>query len=318
MNIDKNISKNFHVLKFFAILMVFFGHFTGEFREDSGLDLFWVPVTVGLIIFSFSSGYFTAIKYTGNFGKKEYYFNKLKRLSPNLLVIYVILFFLFILQGQEGLWSWHTLVNILGLNGFLQWFSIENVSPYGKAMWFLTLLLIFYAVYPFMEKINRKYFAILSVLYILTAYILSLKVPYGHALWLTSCGFVCGVCAGKGVLFISPGLSTLLLLFLLSAMVLLNLFLNIVSFNFFLILFFSLCFIFMTYNIFLPRIIYKMCIYFSVSLLGIYLLHPYFLLNLTHILIVDFMLSVAVVLLLSVLVSQVSKKIALLFDRNIF
>ena len=294
--------------------MVFFGHFLGGFYAGSDkLSFIWVPVTVGLLIFSFSSGYFTAIKYTGNFSKKNFYLGKLKRLGPNLLTIYVILLFLFIWQNQPGLWHWHTLINILGLNGFLQWFYIENASPYGRAMWFLTLLLIFYLFYPVIEKLSRNTLRIFSILFVLTAYILSFKVTYGHALWLTCCGFICGVCTGKNILFIPYGYSKIVSLISLAALLVLNLIVNTNELNFFLLLLFSLSFIFMILDLSLPDTLFRISAFFSASLLGIYLLHPYFLIIFTQIFVLDFFISVVIVLILSRIASQTAKKISLFF-----
>lgn len=120
------------------------------------IENFWVPVTIGLLVFSFSSGYFTSLKYNGNFSKKEFWLKKARRLGVNLAVINVFLLILFLIQGRSGIWTWHTIVSLLGLNGFLNWFYIRNLSPFGAGMWFFTLLLVFYLAYPVLEQLNRK------------------------------------------------------------------------------------------------------------------------------------------------------------------
>ena len=303
--INPNISRNFHVLKFLSIMMVFFGHFFNE------IELVWVPVTVGLLIFSFSSGYFTGIKYTGSFSKKRFFINKVRRLGPNLLVINMILFVLFLYQGQSGLWSWHTLVNILGLNGFLNWFYIDNISPYGKGMWYLTLLIIFYIFYPLLGKLGKNAMIFFTIISIVVAYSLSLKVHYGHALWLTYCGFICGVCAGKGYLLIPANLSRVLSLIIFLIILVSNFVFNLKAFNFFLILFFSLCFIFSTYDLKFLNMLFPIFPIFSACLLEIYLLHPYFSIRFTQVVIIDFLLSVVFVLIISKFASVVSNKLFL-------
>ena len=88
----------------------------------------WVTVTIGLLVFSFSSGYFTSLKYNGDFSKKEFWLKNGKRLGVNLIVINVFLLILFLIQGRSGIWTWHTIVNMLGLNGFLNWFYIQNTG----------------------------------------------------------------------------------------------------------------------------------------------------------------------------------------------
>ena len=99
MPIDQQTSQTFHVLKFCSILMVIFGHFFGE------IALSWVPVTVGLIIFSFSSGMFTSMKYDGAFEIKKFWKNKFRRLGVNLLVIDIILLVLFIYKGEKKIYK---------------------------------------------------------------------------------------------------------------------------------------------------------------------------------------------------------------------
>lgn len=160
--------------------MVLFGDYFGQ-----SLPLAWVPTTVGLLIFGFSSGFFTVIKYQSPFSKKAFWQQKARRLGINFLTINLILLILFIYKGSPGLVSWHTLVNLLGLNRFLNWFHIKNINPYGSGMWFFTLLLVFYLLYLLMEKRSKKQMILLTILFIGIAYVLNFQVIYGHALWLT-------------------------------------------------------------------------------------------------------------------------------------
>lgn len=192
VKIDKNISQNFDALKFASIMMVFFGHFFGK-----EIPLIHIPVTVGLVIFSFSSGYFTSLKYRGEYSIGNFWKRKIERLAPNLLLVNLVLLVLFLIQGRSGIWTWHTVLNVMGLNGFLNWFMIQNISPYGRGMWFFTLLLIFYAVYPMLEKMNNRQFSFFLPIFILSAYCFSLYHQIGHALWITACGFIIGVFCAK-------------------------------------------------------------------------------------------------------------------------
>ncbi len=137
VQIEKKISQNFTVAKFLSILLVVLGHFPKSF------DI-WVVVTIGLLVFSYSSGFFTFLKYNGDFDKKLFLLRKAERLAINLAVINIFLLILFLIRGENGIWTWQTIINVLGLNGFLNWFRIPNPSPYGGGMWFFTLLLIFY------------------------------------------------------------------------------------------------------------------------------------------------------------------------------
>ena len=141
----QEVSENFTLAKFLAIILVS----TGHYFEGS---LLWVPVTVGLFVFAFASGYFTAIKHTPSLPLKAFWSAKLKRLGPSLIVINLFLLALFLLQGREGIWHPHTLLGITGLSGFLNWLDIKSQSPFGAGLWFLTVLLLFYLIYPLLAK----------------------------------------------------------------------------------------------------------------------------------------------------------------------
>ena len=117
VRIEKKISQNFTVVKFFSILLVVLGHFPKHFN-------IWVVVTIGLLVFSYSSGFFTFIKYNGDFDKKLFLMKKVERLAINLAVIDIFLLILFLLRGETGIWTWQTIVNVIGLNGFLNWFRM--------------------------------------------------------------------------------------------------------------------------------------------------------------------------------------------------
>lgn len=184
----------------------------------------WVTVTIGLLVFSFSSGYFTSLKYNGDFSKKEFWLKKAKRLGVNLIVINVFLLILFLIQGRSGIWTWHTIVNMLGLNGFLNWFYIQNLSPFGAGLWFFTLLLVFYLTYPVLEWINRNKIIsyLFVVFFVIVAFYLQKYIVYGHALWLTACGFVTGVFCARNDINISLNVSALVSGVMLATMFSLN------------------------------------------------------------------------------------------------
>jgi len=155
MPIDQQTSQTFHVLKFCSILMVIFGHFFGE------IALSWVPVTVGLIIFSFSSGMFTSMKYDGAFEIKKFWKNKFRRLGVNLLVIDIILLVLFIYKGEKNIWTFHSFINAVGLNGFLNWLHIFISFTHVRVINFVVslILILFLAksAASFSQVISRRY-----------------------------------------------------------------------------------------------------------------------------------------------------------------
>ena len=221
IKIDKKTSRIFNLLKVLSIFMVMAGHF---FKEYS---LLYVPVAVGLMIFSFSSGFFTAVKYTGGFSWKNYWRKKLERLGMSLIVVNSALLILFLIQGRSGIWTWYSLANIAGLNGLLNWFKIPDPSPFGSGMWFFTLLLLFYLCYPFLEKMNQTTISVFAALFILVAFLLSRNIVFGHSLWLTACGFIIGAWAGKNVIQLPQNISRIASIAIFSAMMSVNFIFNI-------------------------------------------------------------------------------------------
>jgi len=271
IRIDPNVSRNFQVAKVLSILTVVLGH--SHLLQVN----IWVPITIGLLIFSFSSGYFTSLKYNGDFSKKEFWLKKARRLGVNLAVINVFLLILFLIQGRSGIWTWHTIVSLLGLNGFLNWFYIRNLSPFGAGMWFFTLLLI----YPVLERLNRKKSIsyLFVVLFVIAAFYLHKHIVYGHALWLTACGFVVGVFCAKNDISISRNLSGLILGGVLVAMLSFNYLFGLKDYNFFFILFFAVFGIFFFINLKTPVLLVVPLSYLSGCLLEIYLIHSYLFVN---------------------------------------
>jgi hypothetical protein len=150
---------------------------------------------MGLFVFASSSAFFTSVKYADSLPWRPYWTNKIHRLAPGFLVCNGLLLGAFLLQGRGGVWSWQTLANLLGLNGFLDWFGLGNPSPIGRGLWFFTLLLLFYAAYPLLRRIGRTRLGTCAMLMVgfLAAVVLEARVPMGHALWLTAFGFVYGV-----------------------------------------------------------------------------------------------------------------------------
>ncbi|EIM63584.1 acyltransferase family protein [Desulfobacter postgatei] len=301
--IDQNTSRIFNLLKVLSIFMVMIGHFFKEY------GLLWVPVAVGLLIFSFSSGYFTALKYTGDFSWKNYWKKKIERLGMSLLVVNFALLILFLIQGRSGIWSWYSIVNIAGLNGLLNWFRIPDPSPFGERMWFFTLLLIFYLCYPFLEKMNQKTFSVFTALFIAAAFLLSCNIIYGHALWLTACGFIIGVWAAKNAILLPPNISRITAIAIFTAMTAVNFIFNIKTLNFFFILFFSIFLIYACRDITVRDWVDKGAVFFSGCILEIYLIHGYFFMTPTHNRIIDFLLSLLTIILMAKILSMIASKL---------
>jgi hypothetical protein len=189
--ISPEVSHNFSVAKVIAIFTVAAGHwFTGS--------LLWIPVTFGLFVFAFSSAYFTSRIYGVRIDRARFWRKKLERLGLRYWVILTFLAIVVALRGKTVL-HWHTLVHYAGLSGVLNWAHVPSQSGLGGGLWFFTLLLIFYLAYPYLAKLGNsgRTAAVVSAVSIFGAIYLEEHVRVGHELWLTSLGFILGVMYGS-------------------------------------------------------------------------------------------------------------------------
>lgn len=188
--ITGDVSRNFSFAKVVAIFTVTAGHwFSGT--------ILWIPVTYGLFVFAFSSGYFTSALYGDQIDRRRFWRKKLERLGLRYWIILAFITALLVLQDRP-VFHWHSLVHLFGLSGVLNWAAVRNESALGAGLWFFTLLLLFYLVYPFLARMVRGKVAAGAVMALaaVMAVVLEEKVKVGHELWLTAFGFIAGVAWG--------------------------------------------------------------------------------------------------------------------------
>lgn len=189
--VSPTVSRNFSFAKLIAILTVVTGHwFSGT--------ILWIPVTFGLLVFAFSSGYFTSAIYGGSISRERFWRKKIERLGLRFWVVMLFIVALGAMQGKT-LWHWHSLVHLAGLSGVLNWLHVENKSMLGNGLWFFTLLLLFYLSYPYLAQAARtkRSAAIVLVGGFVLAVCLEENIKVGHELWLTAYAFVAGVAWGR-------------------------------------------------------------------------------------------------------------------------
>lgn len=264
------VSHNFAVAKVLCILIVAAGHYF----EGS---LLWIPATVALFVFGFSSGYFTAQRYRSRFSVPAFWRAKILRLVPAILLIDAVLLALFVYQDRAGIWTVESLIAALGLSGWLNWLGLPNPGPYGAGLWFFTLLLMFYLAYPVLRMLTQSDRGALAVALVGLAATTALHytVDVGHMLWPTVFAFLLGSVAGgrrwpgAGLLHLATCLGAALTLGALNAIAGIN------SFNYPLILLMSVtaCGVLLTLP--LPRRLCAPALWFDACVLEIYFLHSY-------------------------------------------
>lgn len=309
--ISPQISFNFAVAKVLAILLVVSGHFF----EGS---LLWIPVTVGLFVFAYSSAYFTSNKYGDSFQQRSFWANKIGRLAIPFWVSQGFLLLLFLATGREGIWTWQTLVHWLGQSGWLNWFAITNASPFGSGLWFFTLLLVFYLLYPLLARWNDtpKKANILLPVTLFLALILSHEVKVGHALWLTAFAFWFGVYAARNPLGGSARLWLITGVVSMFIMLAAN-FLGVKFLNTPLLLCMSIAAVLWIEKAVLPRTYLSWTMRLSPVLLEIYLIHTYLFIKADIPIAARFMVSLALIIASAIVVSRISNRLtAKLLNQN--
>lgn len=300
----KAVSANFTLIKPVSILIVVISHYFGGY--------WWIPAAMGLFVFGFSSGYFTGKKYNDNFSLLYFWKSKFFRLIPRIFIANLFLFFLFLFEGKSGIFSWHTIIHILGLSGLLNWMFITNISPFGMGLWFLTTLLIFYSIYPlvrlWLRKKNHGFFFLLIALIALSYGHFSVK--FGYQLWSTSFSFLFGVFWSIQNRKVNLSYLIIVSILVILAALLIKIFFHYSFVNYFalLILSGSLCLYFT--SVAFPSYLIRLYSWLNNCIFEIYLIHPYlFLKSDNYPVVVNFCISMMLIVVVAYLLSYLRTRL---------
>ena len=304
MSNNSQASSNFQIAKVLGILTVATAHYFPD-------TMLWVPSSVALFIFGFSSAYFTHLKYNQQFSAVPYWTNKFSRLGYSLLVINAFLLVVSFLASSRTIFVWQTPLHLVGLSGLLDWLHIANTSPLGNGMWFFTLLLIFYGVYPLLRIVNQHDLS--SLLLLLVALVgmsyCHFYYPLGYDLWLTAFSFIFGVYIAAHPFRLSTSMFILGSIVSVSLMGMLNFLLKINGYNFFLIMSSSAFLAMWLREATMPASLLRAISYLSDIVLEIYLIHTYLFFGFTGSKFVDYVLSMCLILLTAKLLQHAAMRI---------
>jgi hypothetical protein len=302
--IDPAVSFNFSVAKAVSILLVIIGHWFFWMN-------FWIPTVIGLFIFGFSSSYFTAMNEGVRVDMQAFWKKKLERLGLRYWFLLFCIAALLLIQGGK-VFHWHTLVHLFGLSGFLNVISGPSVSDLGRGLWFFTLLLLFYAVYPLLAKlfVTRVAAFAWSLLFGAVMYLLEQRFRLGFALYMTTFGFVFGIALGLHGTTLKKQYLIGLLLTVLQLTVILNVFLHYKGANPVLLYVISTLTCLVLLKVALPQWrVLKAVAKLEVCLLEIFLIHGYLFVKPTGNTVVDFAISMAIILPTAMLLNKVGNKV---------
>ncbi|MDB5747511.1 MAG: hypothetical protein JWP72_2359 [Massilia sp.] len=299
---DKSVSLNFSVAKVIAILAVVASHW---FR---GMNM-WTLATIALFLFGFSSSFFTGRIYGHNVDIRAFWKKKLQRLGIRYWLILAALALLALARGGD-IFHWHTLVHVTGMSGILNLFG-PSESALGRGLWFFTLLLFFYALYPVLARMLVASSRTTAALAATAAGLLLMNelVRLGFSLWLTMLGFILGIYVGVNRLKLQAVhvnavlLGTPLLLAVTNGVFKLNV-LNVPLLGLFaLALSLRLTIPGKPFSALRPLVALEAC------LLEIYLIHSYLFVHPTGVSAVDFAISLALIVACAMLLNSAGNRL---------
>lgn len=294
----ESTSLNFYYAKFVAILVVA----TGHYFEGS---LLWIPSTVCLFVFGFSSGYFTAAKNGAGYDLYGFWLAKIRRLGPTLLIVSIFLGLLFLFQGRSGIWGWHSVIAIAGLSGFFDWLSIKNSSPFGNGLWFLTVLWLFYVIYPvlaiFFRSRKGAWSAVSLAFLICTLGHFYASPPY--ALWPTVFAFVFGIFVRRVEWNPRPHVSLMLAIIATLAMLMLNVY-GVKQLNYYLLVLVSILVVGFLLSFNSNFLNDRKPVALAACVFEVYLIHTYLFVRVDQV-VVGYVLSMLIVLLVAYVLNRV-------------
>jgi len=310
--IQKRTSENFEIAKAVAILLVVTGHF------GTGIEFFWVGPALGLFVFGFSSAYFTSAKYHDELRLWPFWRNKLDRLGPNVLVVDALLVALCALKGRPGLLTWQTPVHLVGMTGWLNWFGLADPSPLGAGLWFFTLLLCFYALYPALRWVSRSRLALgtATVAALVATVWLNRYANMGHPLWLTAWSFVFGLWVQRLSLSLRPLVSGTAAIVLAAVMLALNMVWDVKVLNVALLVGLCACVVLWLKDAPLPTGVLRPLRAVSGMLLEVYFLHTYLFVRVTGRAWLDYLVSLGCILVVAWALNRVARQIRRLLPRR--
>ncbi len=129
-------------------LMLIISHHEGSFLYHEYLGIFYPYLgRFGLALFTFISGYALYKNNASISSIKTFYKKRLLRIYP----LYLLALFLYVIISNFQLWNEFTPVSLAAHILGLQMLIYPYIQPDGS-LWYIGMLFIFYAVYPFLIK----------------------------------------------------------------------------------------------------------------------------------------------------------------------
>ncbi|QOL50936.1 acyltransferase family protein [Massilia litorea] len=276
----------------------------------------WILSTVALFVFGFSSAFFTGRLNGVDLDVGAFWNKKLRRLGVRYWLILSVLTMLLIVQGRDIL-HWHTIVHFIGLSGVLNLFG-PSMSALGAGLWFFTLLLFFYAAYPLLARrlIASPRTTVTMAIATIALLALDHTVKFGFSLWLTMLGFLIGTYVGVNRLRTNVALLNGALIALPLSIAVLNMFFGFRALNGILLFACSLAISLRLTHPGLRLASLRFLVPLEACLLEIYLIHSYLFVHPSGNPIIDFLLSLVVIVAAAIVLNRAGNYLVARIFKN--
>lgn len=178
-----------------AILIVFLGHILDKQANNEAVllvvHLLSPGITMSLLGF-ISAALLSAKEY--DFG--VFLVKRFTRIYIPLVLCLVAVLVAHKLLGKNII-TQHTLLHFMGLSAFFELFLVQNNATIGDGLWFITVIVLLYLIFPFLQKFFRHRLGFLHLVFLIVSCTAANFIMYGtSSIWNVVISFSVGVYLG--------------------------------------------------------------------------------------------------------------------------
>jgi peptidoglycan/LPS O-acetylase OafA/YrhL len=199
---DKRI-EGYDLIRSFAILVVFLGHaFKHSTNEVIFLGTRSLSPGLTMSLLGFISA---ALLSTREYEFGSFLIKRFTRIYSSLIVCLMVILTLHALLGKKVMelshaghvMAQHTLFHFMGMSAFFGLFEVDSEVTIGPGLWFITVIVVLYLVFPLLQKVFRHPRGLVHlVLFVALCTMLNFVVYGGQAMWNVVISFAVGVYCG--------------------------------------------------------------------------------------------------------------------------
>jgi len=192
-----NRSIGYDLIRSFCIIVVFVGHIIDRQSHNAFCLLISDILSPGLTmsLLGFISGIVLSSKYEYT-RHADFLIARFIRIYIPLITCLILISIYVTILGQSII-SQHSILHVMGLSGFFFLFGISSKSPLGQGLWFVTIIIVMYLLFPLFYKLFKHKHGVLHLLIIIISYTICDMLMYISAqMWNVSVSFCVGAYMG--------------------------------------------------------------------------------------------------------------------------